>query len=79
MDSYQDNAIQTEKEENSIKNYWDSLQDNSSTDNLYSLEYWDIKWDTEEENLVLMKHQYSLNDLYLYGDYDNIIRSKYGE
>ena len=24
-----------------------------------------------------MKHQYLLNDLYLYSDYDNVIRNKY--
>ena len=78
MNSYQDNVTQMEKERNSLKNLKTLLQDNSLTDSLYSLEYWNMEWDTEGENLVFMKHQYSLNDLYLYGDYDNVIRSKYG-
>ena len=55
-----------------------SLQDNSPTDSLYPSEHWGMKWDTEGENLVLMEHQYSLDDLYLCGDYENVIRSKYG-
>ena len=79
MDSYQDNTIQTKEEGSSVKNHENSLQDNSPTDNLYPSEHWDMKWDTEEENLVPIEHQYSLDDLYLCNDYDNVIRSDYGE
>ena len=56
IDSYQDNIIQIKKEENSIKNLENSLQDNSLTDSLYSSEHWSMKWDIEEENLVSIKH-----------------------
>ena len=38
-----------------------------------------MKWDIEGENLVSIEYQYLLDDLYLYGDYDNVIRSKYRE
>ena len=38
-----------------------------------------MKWNTEEENLVPIEHQYLLDDLYLYGDYDNVVRNEYEE
>ena len=38
-----------------------------------------MKQNIKEENLVFMKYQYSLDDLYLYGDYDNVIRNEYEE
>ena len=38
MNSYQDNETQIKKERNSVKNLRDFLQDNSSTDSLYSPE-----------------------------------------
>ena len=61
-----------------VKSSGDPSQDNSSTDSLYPPKQWGMKWDTEGENLVPIEHQYSLDDLYLYGDYDNVIRSEYG-
>ena len=78
MNSYQDNVIQIEEKRNNIKNHEISLQDNNLTDSLYFQEHWDMKWDTEE-NLVFMKYQYSLDDLYLCNDYDNVIRNEYKE
>ena len=77
MDSYKDNTIQTKKERNSVKNLEIFLHISSSTDSLYSSFYWDMKWDIKRENLVPIKHQYSLDDLYLYNDYDNVIRNEY--
>ena len=79
MDSYQDIKTQIEKEENSVKDLENSLQDNNFTDSLYSPEQQDMKWNTEEENLVPTEHQYSLNDLYWCDDYDNVFRSEYKE
>ena len=79
MDSYQDNVTQTKEERNSVKDLKNSLQDNSPTDSLYPPEHWDMKWDTEEENLVPIEHQYLLDDLYLCDDYDNVVRSEYGK
>ena len=38
-----------------------------------------MEWDTEGENLVPIEHQYSLDDLYLYDDYDNVVRNEYEE
>ena len=77
MDSYQDNTIQTKKERNSIKDLRDSLQDNSFMNSLYSSKHWDMKWDIKEKNLVSIEYQYLLDDLYLYGDYDNVVRNEY--
>ena len=61
-----------------MKDPRNTLQDNSPTDSLYPTEHWDMEWDTEGENLVPTEHQYSLDDLYWCGDYDNVIRSEYG-
>ena len=38
MDSYQNNVTQTKEERDNVKNPTNSLQDNSLTDSLYSLE-----------------------------------------
>ena len=77
MDSYQNNTTQIEKKRNSVKDSVNPLQNNSPTDSLYSPEYWDMKWDTEGKNLVPIEHQYLLDDLYLYDDYDNVVGNEY--
>ena len=61
-----------------VKDYGNPSQDNSPTDSLYPPDHWGMEWDTEGENLVPIEHQYSLDDLYLCGDYDNVLRSEYG-
>ena len=63
MNIYYDQETQTE-EEDSIKNLSSSLQDNSSTNSLYSSRHWEIEWNEEEENLILENDYYTLNDLY---------------
>ena len=55
-------------------------QNNSSENSLYQPfppDHWGLEWDEEGENLIPMEHQFSLDDLYTYGDYDNVFRSEY--
>ena len=47
---------QIKEKRDSVKDLKNSLQDNSPVDSLYSSRNWDMKWDIERENLVLMKH-----------------------
>ena len=37
-----------------------------------------MKWDEEGKNLILKNDYYTLDDLYIMKDYDNVIRSDYG-
>ena len=55
----------------------DLLQDNSLLNNLYPPDHWGLEWDEEGENLISMKNNDDIDDLYMYGDYDNILRSDY--
>ena len=61
-----------------VENLSTSLQDNSFTNSLYSSGHWEMKWDEERENLISRNDYYTLNDLYIVEDYDNILRSDNG-
>ena len=75
MNIYHDQKTQTEKERDSIENSSASLQDNSSTNNLYPLGHWEMEWNEKGENLISENDYYILNDLYIIGDYNNVLRS----
>ena len=77
MDTYCNQETQTEEESN-VKNLSSSLQDNSSTNSLYPSGHWGMEWDEERENLIPENDYYVLDDLYITGDYDNILRSDHG-
>ena len=77
MNIYHDQETQTEKKD-SIENLLTSLQNNSSTNSLYSSEHWEMEWDEEGENLIPENDYYTLDDLYTVRDYDNILRSDHG-
>ena len=75
MDTYYDQETQTEKGGSSVKNLLSSLQDNSSTNSLYSSRDWGMEWDEKGENLIPENDYYTLDDLYIIGDYDNALQS----
>ena len=55
----------------------DFLHDNSSMNSLYSPDHWRLTWDTEGENLVPEENTFDLEDLYTYGNYDNVLCNEY--
>ena len=78
MNIYSNKETQTEEERDSVKDLQDFLHNNSFTSSLYLPDYWRLTWDTERENLVSKKNTFDLEDLYTYGNYDNVLRSEYG-
>ena len=77
MNTYHDQETQTKEEENSMENPSSFLQNNSSTNNLYSSGHWGMEWNEEKENLIPRNDYYTLDDLYTIRDYDNVLRSDY--
>ena len=77
MNTYHDQEIQT-KGKDSVENLTTFLQNNSSTNSLYSSRHWGMKWDEKGENLIPKNDYYTLDDLYTVKDYDNILRSDHG-
>ena len=77
MNTYHDQKTQIEKEENNVENPSSFLQDNSFTNSLYSLGHQRMKWNEKRENLILKNDYYTLNNLYIIEDYDNVLRSNH--
>ena len=78
MNTYYDQEIQTKEGGGSVENLWSSPQDNSLTNSLYLPGHWEMEWNEERENLIPRNDYYTLDDLYITGDYDNILRSDHG-
>ena len=79
MDIYTNKKTQTEKERDSLKDLRNFSHDNSSTNSLYPPDHWGLTWDVEGKNLIPKENTFDLKDLYVYENYDNVLRSKYGE
>ena len=62
-----------------VKDLRNFLHDNSFTSSLYSLDHWGLTWDTKGKNLISEENNFDLEDLYVYEDYDNVLRNEYGE
>ena len=73
MNTYLNKEIQIKKERDSVKN----SHDNSSTNSLYPPDHQGLTWDTERENLIPEENTFDLEDLYTYGDYDNVLYNEY--
>ena len=61
-----------------MKDLQDFSHDNSSASSLYPPDHWGLTWNTEGENLVLEENTFDLEDLYVCGNYDNVLHSEYG-
>ena len=79
MNTYSDKETQTEEERDSVKGPQDFSHDNNSTSSLYPPDHWGLTWDTEGENLISEENTFDLEDLYVCGNYDNVLRNEYGE
>ena len=77
INTYSDKKTQIEKERDNVEDLRNFLYDNSSTNNLYPPDHWGLTWDTERENLVPEENIFNLKDLYVYGNYDNVLYNEY--
>ena len=73
MNTYLNKETQTREERDSVKDLRNLLYDNNFTSSLYPPDHWGLTWNTEEENLILKENHFDLKDLYIYGDYDNVL------
>ena len=73
MDTYKNSEIQTKEGGGSVKDLQISLQDNNFTSNLYSPDHQEMTWDAEGENLISEENYFTIEDLGICGNYDNVL------